>query len=217
MRPRKVVEIPHGPFQLSDVPLPYEEGAEIVALLLGTLRENKNIHLAIRAVQRMRANGYPIRLVIAGKAYTLEMSYWLRCKALIESSPAGITVIDRYLEDEELKDIVAGAHLFLLPYTEFHSQSGVAALALSNGRPILATRAGGLSELLLPGRTGVWIERPTAESIEEALLRAVRLGHYGLRQMGQEAFAFFKARYSWHAIAREYIALYQEIGTKPQR
>jgi glycosyltransferase involved in cell wall biosynthesis len=216
-RPRKVIEIPHGPFRLSDAPLPYAEGEEIVALLLGALRENKNIHLAIRAVQKVRADGYPVKLVIAGKSYALEKSYWQRCKALIETSPAGITVMDRYLEDEEMKDIVAGAHLLLLPYAQFHSQSGVAALALSNGRPIVATRAGGLSELLLPGRTGIPIELPTVESVEEALLRAVRLGHDGLRQMGREAFAFFNTSYSWDAIAREYIALYEEVGIRPRR
>ena len=217
IRPRKVVEIPHGPFRLSDAPLPYAEGEEIVALLLGSLRENKNIHLAIRAVQKVRAEGHPVKLVIAGKSYALEKGYWQRCKALIQTYPAGIAVIDRYIEDEEMTDIVAGAHLLLLPYAEFHSQSGVAALALSNGRPIVATRAGGLSELLLPGRTGIPIEHPTAESVEEALLRTVRLGHDGLKQMGQEAFAFFNASYSWYAIARKYIALYEEMGTRPRR
>lgn len=217
IRPRKVVEIPHGPFRLSDAPLPYAEGEEIVALLLGSLRENKNIHLAIRAVQKVRADGYPVKLFIAGKSYALEKGYWQRCKALIETSPVGITVVDRYIEDEEMKDIVAGAHLLLLPYAGFHSQSGVAALALSNGRPIVATRAGGLSELLLPRRTGIPIERPTVESVEEALLRVVRLGHRGLRQMGREAFAFFNANYSWDAIAREYIALYEEMGARPRR
>jgi glycosyltransferase involved in cell wall biosynthesis len=217
IRPGKVVMIPYGPYYPSDAPLLYEEGSEIVALLFGTLRENKGIHLAIQAVQELRAVGHPIKLVIAGKSFAYERNYWRRCKALIEASPVGITVIDRYLEDEEVKDIVAGAHLLLLPYTKFYSQSGVAMLALSNGRPIVATRAGGLSEVLLPGRTGILIEQPTIESIEKALLRAVRLGHHGLRQMGREALAFFEANYSWDATAREYIALYQEVGTQPER
>ena len=216
VRPGKVVVIPHGPFRLSDAPVPYEEGNEIVALLFGSLRENKGIHLGIRAVQNMRANGHPLKLVIAGEAGRLDKDYWRWCKKLIEASPEGITVIDRYIENEELKEVVAGAHFFLLPYTEFHSQSGVAALALSNGRPIVATRAGGLSDVLLPDRTGVFIEGATVKSVEEALLRAVRLGHNGLRKMGQQAFEVYNASYSWDAIAQTNIDLYRQLKTRPE-
>jgi glycogen synthase len=215
VRSGKVVVIPHGPFHLSDAPIPYEETNEIVALLFGSLRENKGIHLAIRALQEVRANGFPIKLVIAGHAYASEKNYWQRCQALIEASPAGITVVDRYLEDEEVKEAIASAHFLLLPYTEeFHSQSGVAALALSNGRPVVATRAGGLSEVLLPGRTGILIAQPTVESIKEALLRTIHLGHHGLRQMGWQAFELYNASYSWDAIAQEYADLYRETRTR---
>jgi glycogen(starch) synthase len=211
IRFEKVAVIPHGPFRLSNAPVPYKEDSAIVALLFGDLRENKGLHLAIRAVQNMRANGHPIELVIAGHASASERSYWGRCKALVESSPAGITVIDKYLEDEEVKEVVAGVHVFLLPYTEYHSQSGVAALALSNGRPVVATRAGGLSDVLLPGRTGILIEQPTVRAVEEALLLTLRLGHNGLRDMGRQAFEVYNASYSWDAIAQEYGGLYRKM------
>ena len=216
VRPEKVVVIPHGPFRLSDAPIPNEEGNEIVALLFGSLRVNKGVHLGIRAVQNMRAKGHPLKLVIAGEAELPDREYWRWCKNLVETSPGGITVIDRYIEDEEVKELVAGAHFFLLPYTEFHSQSGVAALALSNGRPVVATRAGGLSDVIVPDRTGVFILGTTVESVEEALLRAVRLGHNGLRKMGQQAFEVYNATYSWDAIARADIGLYREMR-KPDR
>jgi glycosyltransferase involved in cell wall biosynthesis len=215
IRSEEVAVIPHGPFRLSDAPVPYKADGAIVALLFGDLRENKGLHLAIRAVQNVRANGHPIELVIAGKASASERSYWRRCKALVESSPAGITVIDRYLEDEEVKEAVAGAHFFLLPYTEYHSQSGVAALALSNGRPVVATRAGGLSDVLIPGRTGILVEQPTVKAVEEALLLTLRLGHNGLRELGRQAFDVYNASHSWDSIAQECFALYQTMKTQP--
>jgi glycogen synthase len=211
IRSEKVAVIPHGPFRLSEAPVRYKEDSTFVALLFGGLRENKGIHLAIRAVQNMRANGHPIKLLIAGKASASESRYWRRCKAQVEASPAGLTMIDRYLEDEEVKEVIAGAHFFLLPYTEYHSQSGVAALALSNGRPIVATRAGGLSDVLLPGQTGMLIEQPTVKATEEALLRTLRLGHDGLREMGRRAFEVYNASYSWDAIAQEYVDLYRML------
>lgn len=214
----KVAVIPLGSFRLSDVPIPYEgKSTEMVALLFGALRENKGIHLAIQAVQKLRADGRPITLLIAGHAYASERSYWEWCKTLIKASPEGISVVDRYLVDEEVKDVVRNAHFFLLPYTEFHSQSGVAALALSNGRPIVATQMGGLSDVLLPGRTGVLIERPTVRSVEQALLQTIRLGHQGLREMGEQAFEVYNASFSWDVIAQQYIELYRKTETQAGR
>lgn len=214
----KIAVIPHGPFSLSEGPIPYEENsAEIEALLLGNLRENKGIHLAIQAVQKLRADGHPIKLLIAGRAYASERSYLESCKTLIKLSPPGISLLDRYLEDEEVKDLVTSSHFLLLPYTEYHSQSGVAALALSNGRPIVATQAGGLADVLLPGQTGVLIERPTVQSVEKALLQTIRIGHPGLRKMGQQAFEVYNARFSWDVIAQEYVELYRKMKTQSGR
>ncbi len=208
----KVSIIPHGPFNLSEVPPLYKESDEITALLFGSLRENKGIHLAVRAVQELRAAKLPIRLIIAGGPYASEQAYWRRCLESIAVAPEGISVVDRYIEEHEVRDIIAGTHLFLLPYTEFRSQSGVAALAMSNSRPIVATRAGGLSELLIPSRTGLPIEHHTVEGVKEALEQAVRAGHAGLARMGREAFSFFEDNYSWEAIADEYAKLYQRLG-----
>jgi glycosyltransferase involved in cell wall biosynthesis len=217
--PDKVAVVPHGPFRLSDVPIPYKEkGTEIVALLFGHLRENKGIHLAIRAVQKLRAEGHPIKLFIAGHAYTSERSYWERCMALIKASPTGISVMDEYIQEEEIKDLIKGAHFFLLPYTEYHSQSGVAALALSNGRAIVAPHLGGLSEVLMPGRTGILIEQPTTvESVEQALLQTIRLGHHELRKLGKQAFELYNAKFSWDEIAQEYAKLYLKMETQGGR
>ncbi len=208
----KVSIIPHGPFNLADAPPPYKGSDETTALLFGSLRENKGVHLAIRAVQELRSAKLPVRLTIAGRPSASEEAYWRRCLESIAAAPDGISVVDRYIEEHKVRDIIASAHLFLLPYTEFHSQSGVAALALSNGRPIVATRAGGLSELLIPSRTGLPIKHHTVEGVKEALEQAVRAGHAGLARMGREAFSFFEDNYSWEAIADEYAKLYQRLG-----
>lgn len=56
-------------------------------------------------------------------------------------------VIDRYLPAEEVVEQFDRASLVCLPYIEA-SQSGVAALALGLGTPIVASDIGGLSEML---------------------------------------------------------------------
>ncbi len=207
----KVSIIPHGPFKVSGTPPTYKESDEITALLFGSLRENKSILASIKAVQELRASKVPVRLVVAGRPYASEAAYWQRCVEEIATAPDGISVEARYLEDEEVKSIISEAHLFLLPYKDFRSQSGVASLALSNGRPIVATRAGGLSELLIPGRTGFPIEQPTVDGIKQGLEQAVRIGHEGLVRMGREGLDFFAGDRSWSAITDDYIGLYRDL------
>ena len=69
-------------------------------------------------------------------------------KAEIEGCGDYVRVIERYIPDDEVGVLLTHCDAVLLPYTDFNSDSGVAALALANGRPIIARRTGGLAALL---------------------------------------------------------------------
>ena len=211
----KVSVIPHGAFSLSTEPLPLpSDGGQRVFLLFGALRENKGIHLVIEAVQQLRREGHSIALKICGAPSMSERHYWDSCKHLIASAPAGITVVDRYISDDELRELIRSSHFLILPYTDFHSQSGVAALALSNGRPIVATQAGGLMEVLIPGKTGLLIRAPRVTDVKEALCAALELSEGELRRMAEYCSTRFRAKYSWSSIAALHRALYQQFGSE---
>ena len=61
-----------------------------------------------------------------------------------------LTLIDRYVANEELPALFAVADALVLPYLSA-SQSAVAPLALAAGKPLIATAVGGLPELLRDG------------------------------------------------------------------
>ena len=209
---QKISVIPHGAFSLDPEPLPLPpNGAQRVALMFGSLRENKGIHLAVQAVQQLRREGHAIALKICGSSCRSERQYWQSCTQLIASAPDGITAVDRYISDAELLDFIKGSHFVVLPYTEFHSQSGVAALAMSNGRPIIATQAGGLVDLVVPGKTGFMIAAPQVTDVKEALCAALRLSEQELRSMAERCSTFFRAKYCWSAIAAQHRALYKQV------
>lgn len=208
----KIDVLPHGHYQLSDSSIAYQPYDEYIALLFGTLRENKGIDLAIEAVQRLRAEGYPLRLLIAGKPYVSEQSYWNRCKTLIEKAPEGIDILEGFIPDNQLPSLIQRCHFFLLPYTEFHSQSGVAALALSNGRAVVATAAGGLEEVLSNAHAGVRIAGPSVEDVQQALVETMNMGHEHLGQLGAAGRVIFLEQYSWSKIAPRYHDLYEQQG-----
>ncbi|PYT08735.1 MAG: hypothetical protein DMF60_04090 [Acidobacteria bacterium] len=65
-----------------------------------------------------------------------------------------VRVDNRYVPNEEVPGIFKQADVLVLPYLSA-TQSAVARLALSNGLPIVASRTGGLSEVVRENITGL--------------------------------------------------------------
>jgi glycogen(starch) synthase len=213
--PQTVKVIAHGTYELGIDPAPMPASERLEVLLFGALRENKGAHLAIQAVQRMHREGTAVRLTIAGAVLNRkEQRYWNYCRTLIEANPDPINVLEGFVPDNKIPEIFAGCHCFLLPYTSFYSDSGVAFLALPNGRPIISTKAGGLGELLTSSGGGIAISSPTIEAIVEALSKAKDMGPEGLDQLGRAGAAWVLRECGWPKVAREtrrvYESLYEE-------
>lgn len=209
----KIAVIPHGPLLTAHRNSGAAPRDGFRLLVFGGIRENKGVHLAIQAVQLLNSGGTQrVELTIAGEvANTCEQSYWDACRELINQNPAGIRVIDRYIEDRETGPLLAEHHAVLLPYAGFLSESGVAALALANRRPIIATRAGGLGVILASCNCGIAIEEPTAGGVAQALLRAIEAGPEALDEMGETGAAFMETSRSWKEIGRRTLAVYSEL------
>jgi glycosyltransferase involved in cell wall biosynthesis len=64
---------------------------------------------------------------------------------------------DRYVPQHELRRVFAEADAVVVPYRQA-SQSGVVQLAYAYGRPVIATRVGGLAEAVVEGSTGALVD-----------------------------------------------------------
>ncbi len=208
----KLAVIAHGPFSVPFQAEQTPQSDRLNVLLFGALRENKGIHLAIQAVQHLVGQGIPIQLTIAGETPNgKEVDYWSTCERLLAQSSAGIELRKRYIQEQEIPALLAQSHCVLLPYTEFSSDSGIAALALSNKKPIIATCSGGLGELLRAAEVGITITKPTVEGVEEALLTAWRAGGDELQRLGQNGAVHILENCSWSVVARKTGDLYREL------
>jgi glycosyltransferase involved in cell wall biosynthesis len=213
-----IAVIPHGPLnpiEARKVNQQAPAAAEPLRLLaFGSLRENKGLHLSIAAVQRLRqeAANRPIILTIAGALPNLrERPYWERCLRLIAEQPEGIEVRERRIGDGEVTELFAAAGAILLPYVDFYSDSGVAMLALSQGRPILATAAGGLGELLQQAHCGILIDAPTVDAVAAAIQKMASLLPEVLRRMGLNGHSHVLTQRSWRTIAERTREVYEEV------
>lgn len=82
-----------------------------------------------------------------------------------------VTVINRWLADEEVESIFQGEHLIaVLPYADA-TQSGVLMVAMDYGVPVIATDTGGLGEQLEDGVTGLLTDANDSSQLARQMLR----------------------------------------------
>jgi glycosyltransferase involved in cell wall biosynthesis len=79
-----------------------------------------------------------------------------------------VSVENRWVPETEIGAVLGWSDAVILPYREA-SQSGVAAAAMAAGRPVIATRVGGLREQLSDSGSAILCE-PTPESLARAIM-----------------------------------------------
>jgi glycosyltransferase involved in cell wall biosynthesis len=122
-------------------------------LVVSRLIPYKRIDLAVQACTQL---GLP--LLVGGKGRDRE-----RLKAM-----AGPTVqFLGFVPDDDLPDLFARCRAFIFPGLEDFGITPVQAQAA--GRPVIAFKGGGALDTVIPGKTGVFFEEPTVESLIHAL------------------------------------------------
>ena len=135
-----------------------------IVLFFGNIRRYKGLDLLLEAVARA---GRPnLHLVVAGEFYHDEIPLRRRLRA--DDLRDRVTLIDRYIPNEEVGIVMTAADLVALPYRR-GSQSGVHGLAFGFGRPVLATDVGGLPEYVEDGVTGRIVPADDASAMATAL------------------------------------------------
>lgn len=145
---RPTLVTPHPP-NLDLVPTPLPTLPPLRLLFLGFVRPYKGVDLAAEALSMV---GPEVYLTVAGE-------FWIDVDAFrryIDSLglTGRVTIIDAYLPEQEIRELLASHHVVVAPYRSA-TQSGIVPLAFASGRPVIATRVGGLEEALIDGVNGV--------------------------------------------------------------
>ena len=144
-------------------------GAEDRRLILtfGYVRPYKGVEDAIAAMAYVKTDAV---LLVAGECWGDHTPlHQLAAKPGIE----GRVVLDlRYHANDEIPNLFAAADAVVLPYRSA-TQSAVAALAFAYGRPVVATRVGGLASLVDDGVTGALARPRDPEDLAESIDRVL--------------------------------------------
>jgi glycosyltransferase involved in cell wall biosynthesis len=127
--------------------------------------------------------------------------------ALRDPALAGkTTVVDRYVANEEVAAYFAAADVVALPYRSA-TGSGIAQVAFGAGVPVIATRAGGLEEVVEDRVSGLLVE----PSDPPALARAIeRFFGEDLGQSLREGVERARHRFTWDALVGALLSLREQ-------
>ncbi len=177
-------------------------------LCLGRLVEEKGFDVALDAFASLLACFPKARLIIAGDG---------PARAGLEHQASILGIGDAveftgWITPEKVPELINTASVVVMP-SRWEEPFGLVALeAALMFRPIVATRVGGLPEIVVHQQTGLLVERENSKALSEAV--AFLLEHPEIaRRMGRDARIRVEKEFSWQAHVGAYDALYRKLIT----
>lgn len=160
--------IPHGrlPYASASRPLPMRP----TILFFGRIEYYKGLDLLVEAAQMASARVPDLKVIVAGHGPDES-----RCRGLVRS-PELFDWRPGFVPHGEIASLFAEASVVVLPYRDA-SQSGVVPIAFANGRAVISTEVGSLSEVVHDGRNGIVVRASSAEAIAAGIVRAFSEPH----------------------------------------
>ena len=174
---------------------------ETVLIYVGRLSDEKQIEHIGPALECLPKT----RLVLVGDG---------PARPALERAFAGLPVTFMgYLRGERLSQAYASADIFVFP-SRLETYGLVVIEAMAAGLPVVASRVGGVSEIVNEGETGYTFETGDTRALTEGIGK-IAGNRDIMRAMGAQARAYAETQ-SWEAIMDEVIELYASLIAEKQ-
>ncbi len=149
-------------FGTPNPPVTFKAGAPIRLAFIGRVMPYKGLPLFLDSMDLLENAGVATKVSVYGEGNLGASAARL--------SKMGADVLNRWLTAAEIAALLARCDAVVLAHTEA-SQSGIAAMALAAGVPVVTTPVGGLREQIEHGVTGIVAERADAPSLAAGITR----------------------------------------------
>jgi len=196
--PQKIHVIPHGLYDHYGNAIERKKAKDLlsikedyVILSFGLIRKYKGIPYLIRAFEQLPESlARRSRLLIIGEIWEDEDELQSQIKS--SGYREKITLFNEYVPDDMIPVYFSAANVVVLPYTRA-SQSGIAHIAMSFGKPIIVSEVGGLKESM-GGYAGAFFVPPEdVDGIKKELMK-----HAGSEKL------YNPPALGWNEISKEY-------------
>lgn len=184
-------------------------GDEVDLLFVGRLVERKGVQVLIEALPRVLERR-SARLTVVG-----EGAWGERLRRLAEERGVADRVRFRgFVAEEELRRLYASCDIFVLPaVTDERGDTeglGVVLLeALRFGRPVIASEAGGIPDIVRPGRSGRLVPPGDVAALARAILETAA-DPDSARRVAEAGRRWADVRFSWKRIVDDLLDTYRE-------
>ena len=217
----KIRIIPQGPYlkfsaqqQLSKskarTKLSLPQGAYIV-LFFGQIKKVKGLNYLIKALPELLEKAPESILVIAGAEWKDSFTAYQNLIKELHLEDNVIAHI-RYIPDQDVPVYFTAADVVVLPYIQVF-QSAVLFMAYSFAKPIIASRVGGLSEVIKNGETGILVPPKDEKALAQALIKVYYQKQWS-EALGRKGKLVVQEKYSWTSIAGNTADVYHSLVFK---
>ncbi len=138
-------------------------------LCVSAYKEQKAIDVLIHAFQHVRKTDPTVKLVLVGAGH-------LRRDLEALATTIGISERVEFLGQRtraEVAELLRGCEVFVLP-SRFETFGIIILEAMAYEKPVVATRAGGIPEIIESGRNGILVKPDDSEALAEAITAVLK-------------------------------------------
>jgi len=185
------------------------EPAKPVVLYTGRIEMNKGSLELLRSVDRVASRFPDVEYVIAGARHNSIDDQMLNGALGVNGTHKHVRLLG-HVPWQQLADLYRRASVFVMP--SFYETFGISVIeAMAFGLPVVATRTGGLPEVVEDGVTGILVPTGDAEALADALIRLLR--DPDLRQrMGQAGQERVRAEFTIDRVVSQTLAVYESVA-----
>ncbi len=203
--PKKIHIIPHGLYDQYGAAMETKKAKEnlsikedFIILSFGLIRKYKGITYLIEAFGKLPDSiSSRSRLLIVGEIW--EDREELLHQISQSRYRNNITLVDEYIPDDLIPVYFGASSVVVLPYTRA-SQSGIAHIAMSFGKPVIVSEVGGLAESMRNYSGTIFIPPGDSEAIKKELINC----------SGREKL-YNPPALEWDEISRQYFKVFELI------
>jgi glycosyltransferase involved in cell wall biosynthesis len=179
----RAVPLP-DPVVVQSAPVPVPEGfaqsltlehGRIVMLLFGALDARKGTFRTLEACATLPAEiAQRLCIIFAGRVPESNAKLLAaEIDRTRQNSRVQLVLLDRFIEEDEARDLFEIADAILLPYQRFIGSSGVLLRAAAAGKPVIGTNFGLIGRLIEDHRLGLAIDSESPKALADAISRFI--------------------------------------------
>jgi glycosyltransferase involved in cell wall biosynthesis len=211
---KNIIVIPNGvevsKFSQDEYPDPElispEHVKDSVLFTVGRLSFRKGFHLIIEAMPSILKETPDTQLYIAGSGYMM---------TFLEGLASGLGLTDKihflgYVPEEALYWLYRNSDVFIFPSITAESFGITLIEAMSARRPVIASKIGGVPEIIEDGKNGLLFNPWDSKALAEKTNRVLGDNDYS-ETLGRNAYESVKKRFSWTIISKQIEQVYLDL------